>query len=445
MKKTTPIRILFFALICIVFLFVSCSSLKETSSKTYYISNDYFATASCTPMTTTTVSVGGRGVSQSPSYSISSRCMVSLYEYAANVHFYSDSNELLRVQSATKTGNILAGNPIQFSISVDSQTMNAVSFVKVSFTGKSHEKPGKNSYGHTICLINNNGSKPSFVRVRDGEALHSPTPPQKDNYLFEGWYSDEKLSLRYSFSEPVKKDLTLFAKYTLDAASIANKISTETMKGVVKIYNKNYTTSYSETTIQTKQGSGFCFFHQNGTGYVLTNYHVVEKISNYKNQAYTIEDYQGHKYTGYLYSNPQKMGDALSPDYDLACLYFFSSSSSNIEPLNLATSNPNPNEDVISIGAPEGQSNFFTFGRITTYRQANMQSDSSINVQFDVIEHDAYVNQGSSGGPLLNANLEVIGINFAGSKKDPYSMAKDYSLSIPIEKIQDFLKMYIYR
>lgn len=299
---------------------------------------------------------------------------------------------------------------------------------------------------HTVVFVNNNGRSNTTVEVSNGSTLNQPSDPEKENYLFEGWYIDEQLTRRFSFSQKVEKDFALYAKYTIDAVSVSNKVSMEVMRGIVKVYNKCYTTSSSGTSWQTRYGSGFCFYRgDDGVYYILTNCHVAQKSSQYKSQEFSVEDYQGHTYTAYLYSNSNKMGNAISGEYDLACLYFTITDSSSIKPLTLAKTNPQLNEDIVSIGAPEKQSNFFTFGKIQSYTSANVSTNPTINVSFGVLKHNAYANHGSSGGPILNADLEVVGVNFVARDKDVYSEANDFTLSIPIEKVQEFLKLYVYK
>lgn len=449
MKRTSLKISLLFASLCTAFLLlVSCSPLKSNfKNKTYYVSNDYFATATCNQTVTTTVSLQGGGVTESPQYSISTQCTVPLYQYEAEVLFYSATNELLESKHVFKSKKVDAGKAISFSVDPSEQTIQDVVFVRVLFEGRSNEKPGSNSYGHTIIFFKNNGEKPTISRVRDGGTLRSPSDPKKDNSVFDGWYTDMKLSNRFSFSTSVKSDLTLYAKYSIDAAAIANIVSKDMMRGVFKIYNRCYTTSTFDANSLIKQGSGFCFHSQDGTFYILTNYHVVEKDSKYKKQIFTIEDYRGKTYTGYIYANSQKLGNALSAEYDLACLYFTltDQTSVNYKQFSFANGNPAFFEDIISIGAPEGQSNFFVFGKTTAYRKATLQSNSSIHIQFDVLEHNAYVAHGSSGGPLLNMDLEVVGINYAGSEPDFINPANDYALAIPVEKIKEFLNLYVFK
>ena len=296
------------------------------------------------------------------------------------------------------------------------------------------------TYQLTVTFVYNNGAADSQVRVKKGKTISTPTSPTKTNYLFCGWYTNSSLTNSYDFSQPVTRNLTLYAKYEIDAKYLTNKISTETIKGVVKIYNKSYNTFLGfETSTSTTQGSGFCFHIQDGYYYVLTNCHVAKKDSSYDKQKFTIEDYQGNTYTAYLYKNPNKSKSAIDPSYDLACLYF-KPSSTNVIKLPIDSIDPNLGEDIISIGAPQGQSNSITYGKVTKYAPVTLSNTpaSLSNVTFNVLWHNAYANNGSSGGPLLNANLKVIGVHYAGNQ----STNNEYA--IPVVKVNEFLKKYVW-
>jgi S1-C subfamily serine protease len=69
---------------------------------------------------------------------------------------------------------------------------------------------------------------------------------------------------------------------------------------------------------------------------------------------------------------------------------------------------------VISTGAPNGQANPITYGQLTGYSTVTLTNTpvTASNVTFEVVVHDAYINIGSSAGPLLDANLNVIGVNY---------------------------------
>ncbi len=297
---------------------------------------------------------------------------------------------------------------------------------------------------YTVTINYNNGRQNEEINVKEGETFETPRDPYKSKYIFIGWYTNKYLYNKYDFSQKITRDIEIYAGYSLDSTYITNEISTKYIRGVVKIYNKSYNTFLGiETESITGTGSGFCFnISQNGYYYIMTNCHVAKKKSGYDKQELIIEDYLGNLYDGYLYQNPNKNYEAISSSYDLAVLYFVPKST-NVIKLDLGFS-PNEGDDIISLGAPKGQSNHITYGSVLDYRKITLTNTATYlsNVKFDVIAHTSFTNNGSSGGPLLDVNLKVVGVNYAGSSNSTPNNAKSYA--VPIAKVRNFLYDYYY-
>lgn len=60
----------------------------------------------------------------------------------------------------------------------------------------------------------NGGSKIASQKIEKGKKATKPAAPTKENYKFEGWYKDSKLTEKYDFNNKVDKDITLYAKWT---------------------------------------------------------------------------------------------------------------------------------------------------------------------------------------------------------------------------------------
>lgn len=58
----------------------------------------------------------------------------------------------------------------------------------------------------------------AVVEVEDGKTVARPTDPVCEGYTFEGWYSDTALTQAWDFSAPVTEDMTLWGKWTKNAA-----------------------------------------------------------------------------------------------------------------------------------------------------------------------------------------------------------------------------------
>ncbi len=433
-----------FVSIIMLLLLSACTTntINSNEKKSYDVSNSYFSPVTYKPHTYTTFNLKTGGTTYEYVLTCTTSCSVSLYEYTADVKLYSSSNTLLETKKISKSKSIEANNDFSFDVEVTKQIQTSTASIDVTFAGKSYDKLNTTTKKYQVTFIYNNGTSNSKVIVEEGKTISTPQTPQKTNYVFNGWYTESSFINRYDFSKAVTKDITLHAKYDIDAVTLTNKISTDLIKGVVKVYNKSYNTFLGiETSSSTSQGSGFCFHIQNGYYYILTNCHVAQKDSSYDKQKYTIEDYQGKTYEGYLYKNPNKSVSAIAASYDLACLYFKPTSTS-VKKLSIVSSNPLVNDDVISLGAPKAQSNSITYGRIYSYQKITLSNTpaSESNVTFNVISHNAFINNGSSGGPLLNANLDVVGVNYAGVAGN--SSRRGYA--IPAEKVKEFLRTYVY-
>ena len=399
--------------------------------KTYIVSNEYFDPIIYESHKSNLHFENGRLI-YDYYYSFQSSCSVSLYEYSVTVNFYSSNNQILDTQTINFNNNLTANSDICFKLEVTQEIYNSTKNIECSFVGNSYDKPPQfPPQKYKITFINNNGKQNTYKYIEKGKKIENPPSPTKTNCIFDTWYQDKNYKNKYDFSKSVSSNLTLYAKYQIDGVTITNKISTDIMKSIVKVYSKSYNTFLGiEKESVISQGSGFCFRINNGCYYVLTNCHVAQKKSSYDKQTITIEDYQGNTYDAYIYNN------AISPSYDLACLYF-QPNSTNVKSINIVSLNPLIDEDIISLGAPKGQNNTITFGNLINYKKGSLSTESS-KVTFNVICHNAYINNGSSGGPILNTNLNVVGLNYAGTEDS------QYGFSIPAEKINEFLDYYVY-
>jgi S1-C subfamily serine protease len=141
------------------------------------------------------------------------------------------------------------------------------------------------------------------------------------------------------------------------------------------------------------QGSGFVI---SSDGYILTNAHVVSS--------------QGPVYVAF--SNNDKAQATVvgsDPSTDVALLKV-NVSAAALHPMTLGSSaNIQVGDEVVAIGNPFGLDRTVTSGIISALnRQITSPSDTAIN---GAIQTDAAINHGNSGGPLLNMQGQVIGIN----------------------------------
>ena len=120
---------------------------------------------------------------------------------------------------------------------------------------------------------------------------------------------------------------------------------------------------------------------------------------------------------------------ARDPDVDLALL---SIEATGLTPLKPASVSPRVGEMVFAFGHPWGQRNTVTRGIVSALVSAqNRRGD-----KLPVIRSDAPLAPGNSGGPLVNAKGEVVGIN-------AMIIGGDQSVSIAASVASDFIKKAI--
>jgi serine protease Do len=117
---------------------------------------------------------------------------------------------------------------------------------------------------------------------------------------------------------------------------------------------------------------------------------------------------------------------ARDPDVDLALL---SIEASSLTPLKPAPVSPRVGEMVFAFGHPWGQRNTVTRGIVSALVHAHNRRGDKL----PVIRSDTPLAPGNSGGPLVNARGEVVGIN-------AMIVGGDQSVSIAASVASDFVK-----
>jgi putative serine protease PepD len=141
------------------------------------------------------------------------------------------------------------------------------------------------------------------------------------------------------------------------------------------------------------QGSGFVY---DANGHVLTNQHVVSGAS-----SLTVRLWNGKTF------DAQVVGTDASTD--LAVIKI-SAPASELFPLTIGDSGKVVvGDDVVAIGSPFGLEETVTSGIVSALHR-EMRSPNGFAID-DSIQTDAAINHGNSGGPLLNGQGKVVGIN----------------------------------
>lgn len=205
-------------------------------------------------------------------------------------------------------------------------------------------------------------------------------------------------------------------------ADVANRVSDSVVSIVTEVKTTSYSFFYGPTeSTGAAAGTGIIISKD---GYILTNKHVIDGAT----KIYVVLN------DGTAYKDVELLGT--DPLNDVAFLKV--ANVSDLKPATLGDSKTIVvGEQVIAIGNALGQyQNTVTSGIISgTGRSITATDESYQNEEtlVDMIQTDAAINSGNSGGPLVNAAGEVIGLNTA------VSSGNDIGFAIPISSIKGML------
>ena len=194
---------------------------------------------------------------------------------------------------------------------------------------------------------------------------------------------------------------------------------------VEKIYDsvvtvKNYTRGKLYST-----GSGFVFKTDSKYGYILTNYHVISGgsdvsvvFTNNKEEKVNVVGYDEYSDIAVL---------AVEKDKVISVATTGSSKNMRIGDTTFAVGTP-VDSSIYSWSVTRG---------ILSGKNRMVQVD---NYVMSVLQTDTAINSGNSGGPLCNANGDVIGIN---SMKLVQSQVEGMGFAIPIEDAISYANMIV--
>jgi putative serine protease PepD len=191
------------------------------------------------------------------------------------------------------------------------------------------------------------------------------------------------------------------AQQAADTSALSiNSIYQKTYQGVVDITvdstagpSSPFGFGFGGTQSTQAEGSGFVY---DSSGDIVTNEHVVAGAT-----SITVKLWNGKTFTGHLVGSDDST--------DLAVVHI-SAPSSLLHPLTLGDSSAVlVGDPVVAIGSPFGLPETVTSGIVSALHRS-IDSPNNFTIA-DSIQTDAPINHGNSGGPLLNAQGDVIGIN----------------------------------
>ena len=169
------------------------------------------------------------------------------------------------------------------------------------------------------------------------------------------------------------------------------------------------------------QGSGFVYKKEDQKGYVLTNHHVIDDADEIK----------------VVNNNDQSVDAKLLGSDELSDLAVLSIDESAV--MDVATFGKSDNvevgDTVFTVGTPLGNEykGTVTKGILSGKNRLVSVDTTSGGFVMEVLQTDAAMNPGNSGGPLVNINGEVIGVNSLKLVEDEI---EGMGFAIPSELVQ---------
>lgn len=199
-------------------------------------------------------------------------------------------------------------------------------------------------------------------------------------------------------------------------------------KSVVNISTRSYSRNPFLMTAEPQEGSGSGSILDK-SGHILTNYHVIEGAS-----YVSVTLYDGSQFTAELVGADPENDTAIikidAPAGQLVPVRFGDSSGLRVGQKVLAIGNPFGLERTLSVGIVSSLNRTLP-GRVRGY------------VIKDVIQIDAALNRGNSGGPLLNNQGYLIGMNTAIANPSGSGENTGVGFSIPVNTLRSVVPQLI--
>lgn len=183
-------------------------------------------------------------------------------------------------------------------------------------------------------------------------------------------------------------------------------------------------------------GTGFIFKKSDNKYYVMTNYHVINGASSVKIQLTNNKELNVEVLGGDSYS-------------DIAILAFESKDDYSIAEIGSST-DARVGDTTFAVGAPVDSTTYswsvtrgIVSGKDRMVKVTTSSQTSSSDYIMKVLQTDAAINSGNSGGPLCNSNGQVIGITNMKLVSNSTSNIEGMGFAIPIEDDIDFANKII--
>lgn len=256
---------------------------------------------------------------------------------------------------------------------------------------------------------------------------------RKLNSIFTS--NEEKVVLKHTDPVTIKSDGT----YVIDVSEIVDEV----MPSIVAITSKTVISSgtfgpssYSAKKYTTEgAGSGVIVSEDDSEIYILTNYHVVKGSTEL-----SVKFIDDNSYDAAI------KGVSERKDIAIVSVGKKNIDSGTLEQIKVATIG-NSNElkvgnGIIAIGNALGYGQSVTTGVVSAL---NREVSTDEYTQ-DMIQIDAAINGGNSGGALLNSRGEVVGINsvkYSSNGSSTNASVEGMGFAIPISDVEDIIETLI--
>ena len=217
---------------------------------------------------------------------------------------------------------------------------------------------------------------------------------------------------------PAGRQLTVHAIYDRAAPGVVQVTATSRVSVAPNPLLDPFGFSGPQSQTQEALGSGFVI---DKAGHIVTNFHVV----------------QGASRVDVSFSDNERLPATIvgrDPSTDVAVLQVKTKARA-LTPLQLGDSDTvKVGDAVVAIGNPLGEDRSITSGIVSALQRQIVAPDGA---PIDhAIQTDAALNHGNSGGPLLNAHGEVIGVN-SQIQTDSGGGNIGIGFAIPINTVKD--------
>lgn len=190
------------------------------------------------------------------------------------------------------------------------------------------------------------------------------------------------------------------------------------------VYESAVYIEVSSNMVGVSSGSGFVYKVEGDSGYILTNYHVIEG---------------GNKFVVTFADGTETDAEIVNGDeyYDIALLKVSADKVKKVATLG-DSSALELGDTVFTVGAPLGKEYMGTItkGIVSGVNRMVSVDLTSGSYLMEVIQTDASINSGNSGGPICNIKGEVIGIT---SSKLVGSGIEGMGFAIPINSVNSII------